>query len=65
MEQLLEKHICGTYQRRCLSIDSRTFPSIMQSALIKDMDGRDLVWMFVEDISKEKNRRMKFAICLS
>lgn len=54
MKVLLEKHICGPNQRMCLRKDGSTFPSIIQAVLIKDIHGRDLVWTFIQDISKEK-----------
>ncbi len=53
METLQTMRQYGPYQKEYIRKDGTTFPVILRGMLFEDPLGRSLIWLFIQDISKE------------
>lgn len=64
MKQMETKRQYETFEKEYIRKDGSRYPVSLQGVLVKDLNGRKLIWSFVRDISKEKEaeRKLKEAI---
>jgi len=59
LESLTESGIYGPFEKEYIRKDGTTYPILLRGVLIKDTNGKKLIWSFIQDISKEKEAERK------